>query len=296
MRWLTLLLIACLVLAVSGPARGFAFLEPYNGPIKLKFQNWDVGTLYNVADGVYTGEAALNGLTQTPPPSRFGIEDTWGVVQLTDIIGVNGNVPLWSYLTAPTEVTGLFWGERDTSLIQTTDGSGNVTQQIEGVGLHIAFWEDPNKDLGDPRLLYAGTGNTGTARRTGATTFDGATEGTLLWTLDSVAGFGTGGNEFFATFSPSGNIIFPGYNSVGGALADFVTNPAGTGTQNPPNGFFLDNPGADWRVTWTGVHDPMNVFEVLSDDPILATTVPEPATMVLVALGGLGVLFGRKRK
>jgi hypothetical protein len=298
MRWLTLLLIGGLVLGVGAQAQAIVFNQPYQGPISMKFINWDVGTLYSVPDGTYTGGAALDGLTQTPPPNSFNGEDSWGVAMLTDIVGVNGNIPLWNWETAPYQVTALFHGEKDTYLKQTTDGSGNITQDIHGTGFEIAWYEDYNKDLGDPRDKYVSSSNVGTARRTSATTFEGATEGTLLWTLKSIPGFGPGTDEFFTTFSPSGNIIFSQFNAVGGMLADFTTLSVGTGAENPPNGFFLDSAGADWRIAFTGTQmgTPTGGFMVLSNDPITATAIPEPATLALVALGGLTVLFRRKRK
>ena len=91
MRWLTLLLVACLVLAVSSPAWGFTFLQPYNGPISMKFVNWDVGALYTAGNGEWTGEGTLDGLSQTAPPDGFNGEDSWGVAQLVEIRGINGN-------------------------------------------------------------------------------------------------------------------------------------------------------------------------------------------------------------
>ena len=173
MRWLTLLLIGGLVLAVSGPAWGISFLQPYNGPVTMKFSNWDTGVLYNVSDNQtpVVGEGALNLLPQIPPPNNFGSEDSWGAAQLVWIKGAQNQV-LWIAGPGVPEVTGLFWGERDTYLKQTTtislgldgqpgkagvDDDGNlviddvselgwlgsddiaVAQHIHGVGTHIAF-------------------------------------------------------------------------------------------------------------------------------------------------------------
>ena len=306
MRALKVIAVVGLVLAISGAAQGLTFNQPYNGPIKIKYQNWDVGTLYGVADGTYVGESNLDALMQFSPPNAFGSEDSWGALQVTSIIGLNGNVILWDATTADSEITGLFWGERDTFLDQTTapgvDGilgtaDDEITQNIHGVDMKLAFWEDANKDLGDPRGLDASGSLSGTARRTGISTFVGATEGTLLWTANSVPGFQPGTDEFFTTFSPTGNNIFGTFNSIGGLHADLGAI-AGLGLGSA-NGLFAghDTVGVDWRITFTGVADDMGVYDVLSDDPIYATVIPEPVTMLAVAMGISGLAgYIRKRR
>ena len=285
------------VLALAVPA-GALSLGGYSGPIKMKFSDLDTGTLYNVADGTYVGEATLDALPQVVVPSRFGNEDSWGITRLSVIEDGVGN-QLWSRSTANTEIVAIFWGEVDTYLSQTTTGP-NVVQDIHGVGMKIAFWEVP----GNQSITLPGTFTT--ADRTAEDLVTGLnTGGTLLWTLNSVPGFNSlfPTDEFFTTFSPTGSAFGP-FNAQGGMLADLGTITLSDGiTQltGAQNDMFASTPGeADWRITFTGVvpNAGNTGFLVLSDDPILANVViPEPLTMIGMLLGaGTVVRYVRKRR
>ena len=143
--------------------------------------------------------------------------------------------------------------------------------------------------------------------------FQGATEGTLLWTLNSIPGVEANTNDHFvADFSPSqGNPWM--VNATGGLWADLGTihtaGPDGImGTADDiimtgsANSMFLggDTPNdgtVDWRVVFTGKPDPTGQFLVLSDDPIDTVVIPEPVTMASLFLG-IGCLsrYIRKRR
>jgi hypothetical protein len=332
MRILKFSLVVAIALAIAGPAQAIVLLQPYAGPVTMKFRNWDTGTLYNIPDGPATvGEAAMDALPIVPgfPPNSFGSEDSWGVVQLTEIYG-DQNQLLWSAAIPGTpEITGLFWGERDTYISQTTSVQG-ISQDIHGVGFKIAFWEDANKDLGNPPGQYVSSANVGTDRRIAEELFEGATEGNLLWTGNSVPGFDPNfpNDEFFTTFSPSGAIFF-GLNAFGGMYIDLGTvytdgadgEPGVAGFDDDgingvddigERGFagsddvamlgsgnqLFDTSGpVDWRIAFTGKPDGTGEFLVLSDDPIDTTIIPEPITMLGMLLGMGGVArYVRKRR
>lgn len=335
LRALKLIGIVAVVAAIAVPAQAITLLQPYSGPVTMKYRNWDTGTLYAVADGTYTGEGTLDALPQLPPPSRFGLEDSWAVVELTEIRGASNEL-LWSGAIPGTpEITGILFGERDTYLSQTTSVAG-ISQDIHGHGFQIAWFEDANPAtaIGDPAGTFTPTANTGTARRTGQASFDGATEGTLLWTLSSIPGFDGNfpSDEFFTTFSPSGGIFFGGNNAFGGMWLELDTiwlnGPDGrpgvagvdddgingiddigergwAGSDDIPltgtnQNFFVDQPSPDpdQRAVFTGKPDPSQQFLVISDDPIdTVLAIPEPLTLVGMALGIGGLArYTRKRR
>ncbi len=276
----------------------------YEGPLTMKFTNWDVGTIYTVADGTYGGSvAAMDAISgQTPPPNRIGSEDSWGIAQLTSIrglVGGNPNTQLWNNSAGTPQVTAIFWGEKDTYLKQTNGGS---VQDIHGVGYHIAFFENPaNTNPNNVNPI-----GTTTAGRTGADVFTGLAQAgyTCLWTLNSVPGFDSNfpNDEFFGTYNPSAG--FSNANATGGMFANtgtiFDPNLPGGQVTGVLNGMFLPDPalgGANWRVAFTGISlvGGGSGFDVLSDDPIMAEAVPAPAAVVL-GLMGLGLVgWYRKR-
>jgi hypothetical protein len=336
MRILKFSMVVALVLAIVGPAQAIVLLQPYTGPVTMKFRNWDTGTLYIDQDGTTVGEANMDTLATVPgfPPDSFGVgEDSWGVVQLTEIWGAQ-NQMLWSGAIPGTpEITGLFWGERDTYLDQDSSGVG-VIQKIHGIGFKIAFYEDANNDLGNPPGAYGGSGNVGTDRRTSEAVFEGATEGNLLWTGNSVPGFNAlfPNDEFFTDFSPSGAVAaWGGLNAFGGMFVDLGTvytdgadgAPGVVGVDDDGNGvvddigergfagsddvamlgsgnnLFDTSEPVDWRIAFTGKPDGTGEFLVLSDDPIdTIIVIPEPITMfgMLLGVGGIARYVRRRRR
>ena len=319
------------ILAVSGAAQALTFDVPYQGEVVMKFKNWDVGTLYDVPDGEITGEGTLDGETQLPPVGAYpsgtlgSTEDSWGIFRLDSITDTSGTIDLWNRFTpGRAEVTGIFWGERDVKLNQTTvrihvdDGPGpdddddgipgedpNFTdytrQDIEGVGMSVAFFEDPSNDF-DP---FPGAGPPPpadiAAARTAPGAFTTATNGALIFSMNSVPGhFASSPNEFFTEFWPDGGPL--GANASGGMFAelgkvdldgDGVADDEGI--QNTPEWM---RPGADFTFEFTGEPDGTGTWTVISDDPIRAHYVPEPMTMLAVgiALSSLGGYVRRRRR
>ena len=90
-------------------------------------------------------------------------------------------------------------------------------------------------------------------------------------------------------------------------IADLDGDGTATGAGFANGGFATSNPlvTADIRLDWTlwppgAVPVPPPVggvwWDLANSDPAAMTYVPEPATMVLVALGGLGVLCRRRHR
>jgi len=309
---ITSLIVAGLVilsLALPASADIGSQLGWYEGPMTMQYSNWDVGTLYTsptgglLADSTYTG-AALAGLTQTSPPNSFGGESSWGVAQLKSIVGtvgLNTNFSLWNYAQAGTpQITAIFWGEKDTSVTVTNGGN---TQAIAGVGVHVAFFENPaNTDYNSINPIANG----GTAQRTAADVFTGLAQAgyTCIWTLNSVPGKNAldMSNEFFDTYNPE--VAFGGIDARGGFYANVGTiydpNLPGGSLTGVDNGMFVPETlgGPDWDVNWTGrslLGPNGGGFDVRSDDPVYAEAVPAPAA-VFLGMMGLGLVGWLKKR
>ena len=293
MRSLKVVLALALVAALAQSASAVSF-GGYVGKIQMKFRNYDVGTLYTLGPGPagpFIGQGLVNGLPQTPPPGAAPFEDGWGIFRITEIWGTSDGgltfeVPLWSNATASTELTGMFWGERDTYVLQYIDPASLVTKQaIHGVGLHVAVFEDSAKNFNPaPGPL---------SRATPFPVYPTVTDGSLIWTVNSVPGWDAGfpTDEFFTVFTPG---AAPGaVNAQGGFWGTMGSVPTwGLGPSNNQ----LDIPnlvdvmfGFDGRAS-TG-------WMVISNDPVEATVVPEPLTMlgVLASVGGIAGYIRKRR-
>ena len=283
-----------LILAIGGAAQAINFDVDYQGPISMKFSNWDVGTLYDVQDGLYEGEAVIDAIAaQLPPEGAIGSEDTWGVFRLASITDPSGTIDLWNRYDGRPEVTGIFWGERDVYLTQTTVVIGPdtlLTQEIHGVGMSVAFFEDPSNDF-DP-FPAAGIA----AERTAPGAFTTVTNGTLIWSMTSIPGhdatFPT--HEFFTEFWPdraAGEI-----NAVGGFFAEIgavdLDGDGIAGDVGELNDLIVDDL---FTFEFTGEPDATGTWIVLSDDPIHTNIIPEPATVGLLILGHVLLLRPKRR-
>lgn len=288
-----------LLLVATGASWAFSLFDyvEEGTKIEMKFKNWDVGVIYDVPDGTYTGAGALDLLTQTKPTGAAAGEDSWGIFKLAEIYVEGAVSPFWSSTTAPEELTGIFWGERDTYLKQTTD-AGQVAQTIHGDGVHLAFFSqlkaDPfftafNNLLGPGARVDIGA----------KPTFPTVTDGTLLWTINSIPGAGGAAfptDEFFSNFIPSA--AYPDSNSDGKFWADDGLVPGwGVGPGNTEFGQYI--PGkTDMVFKFTGTPDPAGKWIVASNDPILAATSPELSSSALMLLGfiPMGLGWWRRRK
>ena len=310
MRWLTLLLVACLVLAASGQA--------WASPILFKLINADNGAAYNLQPNVLvSGEPNLNAIQAGNAAGAMVIpagyanaglqEDTWGILQVTTIMTdpLDGSTPQYIWQAGgSTELVGIVYGGVDTAAFRSISG-GTDTTTIQTTGFHVDLYLQPSGNFAtangpSDRLAfdqYKGVGYSALGVP--------IVGSQLLMQMDSTPGFG---------------MIDP--TQPGEQLGSFTTTSpipgGGAGTSN----MFLDIMGGDWQplfevpqfyfpntdlrfgtsqdgdlfATTNIVPDQSGVWSYTSDDPVRGNMVPEPATMVLVALGGLGVLFGRKRK
>jgi hypothetical protein len=144
------------ILVLAGPAGAEDILNGYTGPVLFELDGWDNGTVYPAypagtvlgvsnnplagvtgMDGLAGRVLPVGGLTGAPgtwAPWAIGTdEDTWGIGQLTRVIGESGSTELWNNATSTTELTAIFYGSEDYYLEQTSQN----WQRINGVGMHI---------------------------------------------------------------------------------------------------------------------------------------------------------------
>jgi len=272
------------------------------GFFSLKYNNFDMGTQYGAtANGSYgsatpaTGITTLNALPgQTAPiGSTFRPEDSWGIAKGSTIEDALGNV-IWSQVGKQQELTVMFYGSQDFFL--TKDGLQQVTSSV---GLHVDMYVQSTVAPGytpyNPAL--------GSAGRTGMSSYTNVTDGTLILSTVSKAGFlyapGTEGGtatEFTSTFAPGVNGKGSAYlDVVGGTMANVFNTNSITSVFNPAL-------TTDLRVEFTTAPNGSPTtgdWLVRSNDPVTGfiVPVPEPSTYGLIAAGSLlGLVAFRRMK
>ncbi|PAW65999.1 MAG: hypothetical protein B9S34_09105 [Opitutia bacterium Tous-C1TDCM] len=296
--------------------------DAFSGQFRINLQNFDMGTIYptlgapgtaagfgangtgpqTVAGGVSTLNAAqaigttgaqnvptvVNGVAQ---PGSSGPEDSWGIARIISITDLDGGI-VWSEAGKNQQITTFFYGEKDFYVNQLANGF----QQIHGVGLRVDLYlqdkTDPGYTAYDPLL--------GSLGRTGPSTYTSVTDGSLILSTVSAAGFindaGTLGGlatEFISVFNASSGGTAQAYLSVTGGTeaARFNTNfysstfiPGATADLFSQFTTVISTSASDWLVR--------------SNDPVTGNfvPVPEPSTYGMAAAAALvGVVVLRRR-
>jgi hypothetical protein len=324
MRWLTLLLIGGLVVAVSSPASALSLTGYTTGaPLSFHFNSVDTGPFYALG-GPYTTPAACNlgqlvgGKGLINPGTGLpwiANEDAWGIAKVSNITDPNDNTIVYWTAGPNSELSAMFVGtwDQSVSVAYSAAGPGNtydVAQDTYSNNFKVLLFEDATPDY---------NAVPGPAARNGAFSYPTATDGTLIFEAVGVKGLsnplnaqlspvehtttstlrydkgpdgipGTADDTFFKFIKGSGS----SYVEIADANGDSVI----TGQAWNNNMFDLGGGvKADLYMSWT-LTEPVtgSLWDTAAQDPVEGNFVPEPATMALVALGGLGVLLRRKRK
>lgn len=283
------------LLVVVSASSSWALIEnllPGGANVTMKFQDWDAGTRYsNLVVGKTYTDAELAALPTVDPGDGsafktlvpgFEGEDGFGIFRLTDIYDTNTLASYYNWLVQPFEITGLFWGLDDQSVL-----FNGTTQFIKSNNLSFAFFEDTTPDFA-PGAPGSRVGDT----------FPTVTDGTCIWTGNSVVGDPYADPyEFYAEFNP-GVIADPKDDAGKG---EFMANSGavptwGAGTLNWMIGDFL--PGTNWKFQFTADTNGAGDWPLASNDPGKTQITPELSTPMLMLIGMLpmGLAWWRRRK
>ncbi|MCL2700147.1 MAG: PEP-CTERM sorting domain-containing protein [Phycisphaerae bacterium] len=324
MKCLTWVLVTGLALTTAG-AGAVTFNEPYTGPLKFKFANYESSRIYFGPDGTYTATSGPDGLTLTDlketawvpgvtsfgsiaPPGGIPGEDTWGLFECTSIYGqdpVTGqyNVVLWEKGNPGPDIVAMFYGVVDMQVTLTTRPDGLVQQEIWAAGdLKMDMYEVPNASA----ILNAPTART-------------AADQYPLWTVGEpiLRGAAIENQIDFPTPPESGMkywskvILDPQAGSVvsrsaiEGTAKLFVEWYGGSAFQQ----FSISGPDLEFTTHLYG-NDTKFDWTMSSDDPAFGganppptppqppqpTVIPEPITMMglLLAAAGAGNYLRRR--
>jgi hypothetical protein len=256
----------------AAPSLGAAF-DNYNGPVKIKFENWESFDTRDIEVG------SIN----------------FGVLRVTSIHDADGNALFVSGFMGSPWLTGVFYGIEVTEV--TPDGTGFNGKATGG---RIDIYLNPTNF--DPNQGTGGYGAAGCA--IGGSCYNGITNvpgGELVLSLELASGIDplnsnvTLNADFNTATLPTSGGAQAYYNVIGGSLAskfdtDSLDTPFGKRDMYAENNFCPNG--------FPGCGTEAGDWQLQSDDPIEGYVIPEPATLAVLGVGllGLGVAVRRRRR
>lgn len=290
---IALVMLSLVLLLSTSEAFAFALIDPftgtdYFGPVVFKIFDWSIGRNYTF-DAVNTewdpegARAGLPGGAGSIPDAILtagdGVEDSWGLFRVTTVNKPNGDV-LWAS-SATEELTGQFYGFDDAYI-----SAGVADTDVGSLSGFIDLYLDPSPDFTSLPSPYINArpplGGGGDAWNT--------TDGALFLSTSAVPGI-VPLLPTLTRFETVSGLTSP-FTGDGSMYLD-ITGGSHEATFDT-NGFLGGT--ADFFVIFDFTPSGREFFDARSSDPVEGTATPEPASMLLMGIGLLGLTATKLRK